>query len=151
MISDGMPYIRMKHAGKKCKYFFCIIAILLMLCGCRGDWSIQLINGYSIDRINSREVCLCYKENPNSSRSTCVMYCYYITAYQVQEQYILLEGISTEESAATDKELESEERIYYYIDTVDHTISNPIQSKELLHDCCEELSIPISDLWIEAK
>ena len=118
-----------------------VFALLLSFCSCtldrlvgdgRGDWTVDLQNGYAISKINSREILIIHKENVEDSGGEIVISNYFVKAYQVQKKYICLEGIRTEGMAATEQELEAAQRIYYIINTDTGEIIGPLSNDAFL-------------------
>ncbi len=156
----GMQHIKSPLTGKlliKCIAQIFVLGFLLTGCSAewwagygRGDWSIPIHNGYEITKVNSSEILLTYKENPDDTSCSIVIPYFYITAYQIQEQYILLEGIPTQNSMASDEELATELRSYYLINTTTGEITRPLSSQSL-NDECEKLCLEPDEEWIIIK
>lgn len=149
---NGMLHIHIQQSGRM--LYKCIVLLLilsLVLSGCsegRGDWTIELHSGYSIDCVNSREIVLVYKETPEQVGSSFAIPNYYITAYWMNDNYIVLEGIQTEKIAASEEEINNRVLSYYVVDTTSNNISDPFKVRTSLEEYCATLEIDISQDWV---
>lgn len=57
---------------------------------------------------------------------------YFLTAFCVQEPYILLEGIETADTFLSDSERNARQLAYYAIDTTDDSIIGPFETASSL-------------------
>jgi hypothetical protein len=136
---------------KAFKMLILIIGILVMLCSCsagRGDRYINLMRGYAIDVVSSREVLVIYSSS-DTAGNTIVIPCYFIAAYQLFEDTIILKGIRTQDNAISDDELEECDYSYFLIDTISNHISGPFLSHSELESFCASLEIKITNDWIQ--
>lgn len=139
--------------------FFILIFLLVLSCGSlewffgegRGDWTLDIANGYCISKINSREVLLIHKDSPGDSGGSIVLPNYFVTSYQQYEQYIFLEGISTQGRTASEEELETGPSVYYVLDSGCAEIEGPFQAYDKLLKYCNEHEIEIEDEWLTAE
>ncbi|MBR6825251.1 MAG: hypothetical protein IKM59_01755 [Oscillospiraceae bacterium] len=115
----------------------------------RGDWTIELINGYCINRINGSQKVLSSRRNSTDTNGSIVLHRFYITSYQISKHYICLEGISTREAYISEKELEREARDYYLVSTTSHTITGPFESIEAFLEHCSTIDLNIAEVWTE--
>lgn len=139
---NGTLFIHIQQNGQKwISVSLIVLTVSSFLYGCtdgwisgegRGDWSIELINGYEIDRINSNEKILGRKLNPGDSEGRIVLSNYYIIGYQLQDPYIILEGIPTAGLVVSDEELKASVLFYYLIDTSSDSINGPYASYDEL-------------------
>lgn len=115
-----------------------VLCIILFVCtiGCnklfyrgRGDWEINLVNGYRIDHFNASEIKLCKKQNKYFE---VVIKNYYVTAYSMKEEYVFLEGIQTAGEYITDQEKETRILSYYALDTTDDSVIGPFDTADEL-------------------
>lgn len=115
-----------------------VLCIILFVCtiGCnklfyrgRGDWEINLVNGYRIDHFNASEIKLCKKQNKYLE---VVIKNYYVTAYSMKEEYVFLEGIQTAGEYITDQEKEARILSYYALDTTDDSVIGPFDTADEL-------------------
>ena len=111
----------------------------------------DLYAGYSIVKVNSKEIVLTYREDWNDSAGTFVIENYYVIAYQLCDQYICLEGICTQEMMASEEELRNNMSSYYFVDTTDGGVVGPFESYDDFLDCCHITNIEITDKWIDVK
>ena len=117
----------------------------------RGDWTLILINGYQINRINGYTIVLDYKENLDDISSHTVLENYYVKSYQIYYEYIFLEGISTKEDRISDSELENNDLTYYVVNSLNHDISGPFKSLNELKIMCNNNSLKLQEEWIPAR
>ncbi len=115
----------------------------------RGDWYLELINGYCIDKVNSKEIVILNKKNPVGQRF--VVPNYFVTAYQLHEPYICLEGIQTQKLPISEDELNARVLSYYLIDTTNDEVMGPYESCDAFAEHCSSLALEIDDEWIEPK
>lgn len=159
MILNGLLPTRIQQIG--CTLFKVTIAILaytLFLSGCsfewwigdgRGDWTLDVYNGYAISKINSNEILFVRKENPEDSGGEIVLSNYFVTAYQLHEPYICLKGIHTQEMSAVEEELNKQTVNYYLIDTTDGKIAGPFESYNDFKECYSFLGLEMNNEWIK--
>lgn len=153
----GIRPTRMRQNGRMFLNVFSVALVLLLIfsaCSAdwwvgdgRGDWTLDLCAGYCISRINSREILIGYKENPNDAGASIVITNFFITAYQMHDPYICLEGIKTRSLSASDEELKNGPLCYYLIDTTNGDIIGPFDLEVSLADYCAAIKLDISDGW----
>lgn len=147
-----MLLIHTLRNGKNLSRWLVILLVaMLILSACsegRGDWAIELHSGYWIDRVNSQEILLVYKESPNQSNSALVIPNYYITGYWLSDSYIILEGIQTEKLAASPKEISNKKLSYCIVFVGSGSVSPFYDSKITFAEYCYSLGIDISSDWI---
>ncbi len=131
-----------------------VLCIILFVCtiGCnklfyrgRGDWEINLVNGYRIDHFNASEIKLCKKQNKYFE---VVIENYYVTAYSMKEEYVFLEGIQTAGEYITDQEKETRILSYYALDTTDDSVIGPFDTADELSKALDLSGIdwtPVTD------
>jgi hypothetical protein len=131
-----------------------VLCIILFVCtiGCnklfyrgRGDWEINLVNGYRIDHFNASEIKLCKKQNKYLE---VVIKNYYVTAYSMKEEYVFLEGIQTAGEYITDQEKEARILSYYALDTTDDCVIGPFDTADELSKALDLSGIdwtPVTD------
>ena len=113
----------------------------------RGDWTLDLYEGYGISKINSKEILLVHKENPNDSGGSIILPKYYVIAYQLHEPYICLEGIHTQGLSASEDELSDMVLSYYLVDTTNGEVVGPFESREDFVESCSSLELEIEVEW----
>ncbi len=159
---SGMQHIPIQQNGKTSIKALLIISLVLMLTlsSCtsywfvgdgKGDWSFELIDGYYITKVNSREILITYKENIDQVGSTIVLPKYFVIAYQITESYILLDGIKTEGNAISDLEFKDMLSCYYIISTKNHEILGPFNSYDEFYNKCEVMKIQVTDNWVKTS
>lgn len=156
---NGMLSTRKRQNGRMLPRITIIIVIsMVFFSACsfdwwvgdgRGDWTLELHKGYAISKINSREILLVYKENPDDPGGSIVLPNYFITAYQQHEPFIYLEGIRTREITASEDELNSMMLSYYLIDTTNAEIVGPFESYDDFINLCTSLGLEGKGDWIE--
>lgn len=132
--------------------FYIIIALLAYLPieqwvgDGRGDWEKELCNGYAITKINSHQIVLTYHGDDRFS-SSILLDNYFITGYQNHDPYILVKGIPTQGHTLSENDLESSDILYYFVDTIEHSIDGPYKSSEEFRAYCYARSIAVSENW----
>ena len=154
-----MPPTHTQPNGKMLLKLTCIILIIaLFLNGCsihwwigdgRGDWTLDLYEGYAISKINSREILLIHKEHLDDTGGAIVIPNFFVTGYQIKEPYIYLEGILTQEVLVSEEELKSVIRNYYLVNTTNDQIIGPLDCFDSLVDYCNSAEIDISEEWVK--
>lgn len=157
----GLHNTSIRHNGLILHKVVAVILCLISLSGCsnewwvgygRGDWTVDLCNGYAITKVNSQSIHLIYKENISDSGGSFVIPGnYFVQSYQLLEPYIFLEGIHTAKSFATDDELKNCVQIYYVVDTETHEIIGPLENYEDLKAKCSVLNLDLDDNWTHTK
>lgn len=161
MILNGMRSTRTQQNGQiLVKVIIVALVLASFLSGCstdwcvgdgRGDWTLDLYKGYAISRINSNEILLIHKENPNDSGGSIVVQNYFVTAYQLHEPYICLEGICTKKIAASEDELNDQVLSYYIVDTSSGKVIGPFESYHDFEVCCTSLTLEIRNEWTKTN
>lgn len=161
----GLRCIHTKRNGlMPRKMIALILACSVLLSGCStaildwligddwgSDWTIDLISGYSIVKVNSHCIVLGHKESPEHPGYSNVISCYFVTAYKIQGTHIAIEGIPTQGDSISDQELASEILNYYLVDTVSGDIAGPYKTKEAFAEFCTSLNLDVNEEWIKAK
>ena len=158
----GTHHTHIRQNGPMCRNVVAMmLAFSLCLSGCstdfydwlvgdgRGDWTQNLISGYCLVKVNSRCIEIGYKDHPDDTNSSDVIPCYFITAYQIKEPYIALEGIPTQKFSITDEELETRELNYYLIDTTTGIVNGPYETMDAMIEYCSSLAVDISSAWVK--
>lgn len=114
----------------------------------RGDWTLDLYNGYAISKINSKEILFVHKENPTDSGGSIVLSHYFVTAYQLYEPYICLAGIRTQGLSISDEELNSSIVSYCLVDTTTGKVSRLYTSIDAFIQYCDSIGLQINNEWI---
>ena len=159
---NGLLPISIQQNGRMLlKVAIAILVLSLFLSGCfsidwwvgdgRGDWTLDLYEGYAISKINSREILLVYKEKPSDSGGAIILLNYFVVAYQLHEPYICLKGIRTQEIAASEEELNAKVFSYYLIDASNGEVIGPFHAYDDFVQHCNSLSLEIKDEWIKAE
>lgn len=100
-----------------CFFFILCYAILvvLLMTGSRGDWDYNIIDNYFLVRVNSEEIVLSrYLEEGH--RPIIINNCY-VEAFSNNESYIAVQGVPMQNHAVVQEALDSDDRIYYLVDT----------------------------------
>ena len=154
MIMSGMQHIQFIDRGRSfVKPLFLIVVILALLSSCatgRGDRYINLVNGYTIDIVNSREVLIVHR-SPDMPGNTLVIPNYFVTAYQVHETTIFLESIKMQGDSISNEELEKHITSFFLIDSVLHQVRGPFKSLAELEDYCTLHRITLPANWNLSK
>jgi len=116
----------------------------------RGDWTVTLNEGYAISKINSKEILLIHKNNPEDSGGTIVISNYFVLAYQQQNSYVCLKGICTQGKAITEDELSVSELSYFLVNTKTNSIIGPLKSSNDFVEQCRSLGIEAGE-WTHTK
>jgi hypothetical protein len=161
MVLKGLPLIRIQQNGRMLmKVTIAAIVIALSLSGCsidwwvgdgRGDWILDLQEGYAICKINSERILFVHKENPDDSGGTIVLPNFFVMAYQQQEQYVCLKGICTQKESASKDEPNDMGLSYYLVDTINDEVFGPFESSVAFAKHCSSLEFEINDEWIKPK
>ncbi len=132
--------------------FFAIIA-LLAYCPIeqwvgngRGDWEKELCNGYAITKINNSQIVLTYHEDDRIGSSILIDN-YFITAYQNCDPYIFVRGIPTQDGYLSENDVDKGMIVYYFIDSLEHSLAGPFESFEALQAFGNEQSVTFSETW----
>ena len=112
----------------------------------RGDWTLDLKKGYAISKINSREILIIHKDNLSDPGGEIVVPKFFVKAYNLQEQYICVEGISIENMAATEQELVSTQSSYCIINTDSGMVIGPLVYESFKNEC-DSLKIKSDCEW----
>lgn len=161
MILNGLLPTRIQLNGRMLlKVTIATLVLILFLSACsvdwwvgdgRGDWTLDLYEGYGISKINSNEILLVHKENPNDSGGSIILPNYFVIAYQLHEPYICLEGIRTQERSVSEDELNDMVLSYYLVDTTNGEVIGPSESHDDFVERCSSLGLEIEDEWIKTK
>lgn len=157
MILNGMLPIHMRHNGQMLiKVIIVVLIAVLLLSGCsrdwiagdgRGDWTVELCAGYSIVKINSRQICLGYKESLDAPGSSIIISNYFVTAYGMSDSYIFLKGIQTKEHTISNDERHNPEFVYYLVNTTDDDVIGPFEAYDDFLKLCSSLGLEIETEW----
>ena len=159
MILNGLLPIRIQLNGRMLlKLTIAALVLILFLSACsverwvgdgRGDWTLDLYEGYGISKINSNEILLVRKENPNDSGGSIILPNYFVIAYQLHEPYICLEGIHTQEISASEDELNDMVISYYLVDTTNGEVIGLFESDDDFMERCSSLGCICPKYWAE--
>ena len=159
MILSGLLPIHIQQNGRLLiKVTISVLVVALSLCACsvdwwvgdaRGDWTLELYEGYAISKINSNEILLIYKEDPNDFGGSIVIPNYFVLTYQLHEPYICLEGIRTQKMSISEDELNHKILSHYLVDTTNGDVVGPFESDEDFIQHCNSLGIELKNEWIE--
>lgn len=161
MILNGLLPTHIQQNGRMLlKATIAILVFTLFLSACsaewwvgdgRGDWTLDLYEGYAISKINSNEILLIRKENPSDSGGSIILPNYFVTAYQLCKPYICLEGIHTQKISASEEELNDMVLNYYLVDTTNGEGIGPFESYDDFIKRCSSLGLNIEDEWIKTN
>lgn len=157
MILSGAQHINIRPNGRMLLSMVMVTLIFaILMCSCssytlvgdgRGDWSHELCGGYYLVKVNSKCISLTYKENSNDSFTEYVLPPFFVTSYQLHKPYICVEGILTEGSFATEKELSEKKVTYYIVNYESNEIIGPFESYDEFFSQCESLAIKLNIHW----
>lgn len=161
MILNGLLPIRIQLNGRMLlKVTIAALVLILLLSACsvgwwigdgRGDWTVDLYEGYGISKINSNEILLVHKEKPNDSGGSIILPNYFVIAYQLHKPYICLKGIRTQKISASEDELNDMVLSYYLVDTTKGEVIGPFESYNDFVERCSSLGLEIEDEWIKVN
>lgn len=117
----------------------------------RGDWTLDLCKGYAICKINSREIVLVYREDPNFPGGEFALPNFFVVAYQMYEPYICLEGIRTQKLSASEDELNRMELSYFLVDTTNAEVAGPFETHDDFAEYCSSVGLEVKNEWIKPK
>lgn len=146
--------------NRKTRVILVILILSFVMSGCsadwlvgagRGDWSRELCAGYTLTKVNGYEIVFGHREDFSATANSILIENCFISAYQVQEPYIYLEGIPTKSWAASEEELQSKTRNYYFVNTDSGEIVGPFESSAALSDYCTSLAIEIPEEWVQTS
>lgn len=110
-----------------------LIVVFFVLFGCspqKENDLIQLHSGYYICFVNNCEIVLGYKANPERVGYETVIENYYITAYMLDEEFIYLSGILTQDKYASIEELNDGDLAFYLIDIENSSYTGPFHTEK---------------------
>lgn len=113
----------------------------------RGDWTLELCSGYAISKINSRQIALIHRENPESRGGSFVIENYHVVGYRLHEPYLCVEGIRTAGRTATDEELTSAALSYCLVDTASGQVFEPTESYGKFAKICGIYGLDTDEEW----
>lgn len=130
------------------------LAVLLLVCiftvsGCfagQGDWKYALTNGYAIVRINAHGIALVHYKDPTGSGES-VIPNFFVTDFCMNQAYIGVKGIRTEDIWATDKEIQNGKRMLYLVDVSKGDVHGPYSDMESFKNRCDKLSCGNMSSW----
>lgn len=135
-----------------------ILAFIFAFSGCirngfegegRGDWYLDLCNGYRIDRVNSGQIVVIYNIDQVNSGGSIVLKNFFVTAYQIHEPYICVEGIQTQNPIISEDELNCRTLSYYMIDSDSGNILGPFDTDKAFGDFDTFSNANITAGWIK--
>ena len=136
------------------KCYITLLILTFVLAGCsegRGDWRKELVAGYAISCINSKQIAIVHRENPDAVGSSFVIRNYYVTAYWCDDEFICVKGIPTDDAFVTDEELLGQYCLYYLIQTSNDTVFGPYSSELELFETCSMLGVSTKQEWIKTS
>lgn len=164
-MSGKLPTHTQRNGQMLIKVVIVLIAIAFSLCSCsvdwwigdgRGDWERELFNGYSIVKVNSRNIHLCkvqiLKDGITKNFHE-IIPGFFVQNYQLHEPYICLKGVykQAEVTSGTQEELNSLVPVYYLVDTNTGEVMGPFNNYDEFVGICNLLSIEILSTWIETQ
>jgi hypothetical protein len=157
---DTQPMNIRRNGKALFKTIIVALTVMSTLCACsaywfvgdgRGDWTLDLFDGYVICRVNSYEILLGHKENPADAGGSIIIPNFYISGYQLYKPYICLEGVRTKKMAASDEELNNMQLSYYLIDTTTDEVFGPFTTFDDLVKYGDSIQLEISESWIKPQ
>ena len=149
---NGLQHTSIQPNGRQFLKLALITLAMLFLCGCspdwwvgdgRGDWTLDLREGYAISKINSHEILFVHKDNPNDTGGTIVIPNYFIVTYQIHKQFICLEGIRTQGPSVSEEELDEMQLSYYLVNTNDGKVEGPYEDYDSFVNYCISVGVEI--------
>ncbi|MBQ8830701.1 MAG: hypothetical protein IJ017_03795 [Oscillospiraceae bacterium] len=128
---------------KRIAVLFSVVLLVITLCGCNGDWEINLPGGFSIDRINSHHIAL-------TKEGQFVINNFFVTSLQIHEPYVCIKGIETEGSSATEDEIRARDTVCYLLNTETDELAGPYENEEEFRAYCKEVGVVMDELWMPA-
>lgn len=141
------------------------VVLSLFLTGCLPDgwagegssdgWYFDLCGRYALGKSNRYSISLIHYDDPHINDSgesfiirSIVLDHFFVTAYQVQEPYIFLEGIRTAELMISDEELDNRKLSYYLVNSETDEISGPFASDTAFEVFCTLQALELGE-WIQ--
>ena len=149
---------RSQNGRRLINLLMAILIMMLLLSGCegdwlvgygRGDWTENLIGGYAIDKINSQDIEFIHKESYDDSGGTFSISNFLVVGYQIQEPYILLEGIHMQGWRVTEEELQAGVLSYCIVNAENDDILGPFETQNEFEAHCDALEITNYGEWIK--
>ncbi|MBR5219016.1 MAG: hypothetical protein IKV89_04725, partial [Clostridia bacterium] len=129
---------------KRIVVLFSVVLLLFSLCACGSDWSFELINGYSIERINSHSIIL-------KKDGQYVITNFFVTSFQIHEPFVCIKGIKTLNRSATEEEIRARVTVCYLINTETGELTGPYENEEDFRAYCKEVGVTMDELWMPAS
>ena len=142
IIFGGLNLTMSKNKFNSFFVWVLLTAILITGCGL-GETEHQLINGYSIWEDYGSQCCIINRNGKDNTPSN-----FYITGYAISDFYVAIEGIPTAYLYAEQKELQTDVRKYYLINTLSNEVYGVFDSKLQLEYQFEEMSITFNGEWV---
>lgn len=117
--------------------------------GFRGDYYIDLLGDYRIDRVNGS--CIVLEKKDARPGSMTVIKNYFATKYCLVDPYICVEGVPTADAFITDAEKENRVVAYYVVDTESDSIEGPFATFQEMAERFDYIHIPPIEVWQEPK
>lgn len=145
--------------NRKCAIRTLIIIVVAsaILAGCAGlgDWETPLRNDYMITRVNGHCITLTRPMESSNYASETVIPKFFISSFCYNDRYIGLLGVPTEDTFATDDELNQawygECTTYYLVDTVTDTVWGPFQTESEFSTQCAASAGEAPGPWLSTK
>lgn len=126
-----------------------LLILVIIASGCsagRGDWEYELTGGYAINRMNAHGIAL-VRYTDSTETGVVVIPNFYVTEFCMNQNYIGVRGIQTTGMWATDKELQSQNRVLYLVDIRNGDIYGPHSNMEIFETQCDVLSAGNMGTW----
>ena len=103
----------------------------------RGDWSYPLENGYEVCRLNSREIVICWREDPEKASASTVIESY-VAEITVTDGWLSAKRLDSPQGTETQ---------YYLLDMEEKTLFGPYETTADLEAQKASLGLPPTLIW----
>ena len=103
----------------------------------RGDWSFPLENGYEVWRLNSREIVVCWREDPEKPSASTVIESY-VAEIAVTDGWLSAKRLDSPQGTAAQ---------YYLLDMGEKSLFGPYETEADLETQKASLGLPRNLIW----
>ena len=107
----------------------------------RGDWSFPLENGYEVWQINSREIVICWREDPEKASASTVIGSY-VAEIAMADGWLCAKQLTSPQGTAAQ---------YYLLDMGEKTLFGPYETQAALEAQRKDLSLTQDLTWIDTS